>query len=61
MSKIEKYLVLKEKETGVLWVLIEKKDLHNCRLEPVNIEGSWLACLDKDCPDNDLKVIEFMS
>ena len=61
MSKIKKYSVVKEKETGVLWVILDKEDLCNCRLEPVNIEGSWIACLDKGCPDNDLELIEFMS
>ena len=61
MSKIKKYSVVKEKETGLFWVIMDKEDLCNCHLEPVNSEGSWLACLDKDCPDSDLKVIEFMS
>ena len=61
MSYIKEYSVVKEKETGVLWVIVDKEDLCHCRLEPVNIEGSWIACLDKDCPDNDLKLIEFMS
>ena len=61
MSDIKKYSVVKEKETGVLWVIVETENLCNYLLQPVNIEGSWNACLDKDCPDNNLKEIEFMS
>lgn len=61
MGDIKQYSVVKEKETGVLWVIMEKKNLCYCHLEPVNLEGSWVACLDKDCRYNELKVIEFMS
>ena len=60
MVNIKKHSVVKEKETGILWVIIDNKDLCNCQLQPVNMEGSWTACLDEDCPDNDLKVIELV-
>ena len=58
---IKKNTDLKEKESGKLWVIVNKKDLCNCELKPVNGEGDWLICLDESCSDNELGLIEFMN
>ena len=61
MNDIKKYGVLKEKESGDLFVIIDQKDLCNCELSPVNFEGSWIACLDQHCPDTEIELFEFMN
>ncbi len=60
MSDIKQYQVAKDKD-GDLWLITDCDDIDNCLLMAVGFEGHWIACLNPDCEQNDLHLLEILN
>jgi hypothetical protein len=57
---MKKYTVIEMKDDNSIWVVVDVTNLCQCICHPVDCTGTWIACFNPNCADNDLDEIKIL-